>query len=132
MSDYAMPCLGETFDSYSAQLGAPMQTAVLAGAIMRRYRWRSSVVSVLFSGGRSAAAHYSYPTTQTDRRALPALLLDLHAADPCGTTVYCGETGALLTTHDCPHSAIAALDAETGSTRPLVVRDCLDLRGSRD
>ena len=127
MLDTLLPCLGEPFDAYTVRLGAPFQTAAFAGAILRRYRWRDSVISVLFSGGHSVALHCSYPETQFDRQALPSLLFDLHAEDPWGTAVYCGATGALLANHACPEAAIAALDAGSVSRRPRIVRECLDL-----
>jgi hypothetical protein len=127
MLDTLLPCLGEPFDAYTMRLGAPFQTAAFAGAILRRYRWRDSVLSVLFSAGRSVALHCSYPETQQDRRALPSMLFDLHAADPWGTTVYCGATGALLASRACSEAAITALDANLVSNRPRVVRECLDL-----
>jgi hypothetical protein len=127
MLDTLLPCLGEPFDAYSVRLGAPFQTAAFAGAILRRYRWRDSVLSVLFSAGRSVALHCSYPETQRDRWALPSLLFDLQAADPWGTAVYCGATGALLASHACPEAAIVALDAKLVSSRPRIVRECLDL-----
>jgi hypothetical protein len=128
MPETLVPCLGETFDAYSARLGAPLQTLVLAGVLLRRFRWRGTVISVLFTAGHSVALHCAYPATRLDRQALPALLFSLHAADPWGTTVYCGATGALLVSSGCPQGVLAALDSEDGSTRPRVVRECLDLR----
>jgi hypothetical protein len=124
-----IPSLDEPCATMTLCVGAPYTTLPLADGLLWRYRWRSSVLSVLFCGGRSVALHVTYPDSPSDARRLAAALLRRQARDRT-TKVCVGATGALLVGPACPPSARQALDTPTADGRPLVVRECHELRNA--
>jgi hypothetical protein len=124
-----IPALSELYDQLTMCVGAPYETVQLACGPVWRYRWRSSVISVLFAAGRSVALHIAYPDSSSDARLLAAALFR-RKATARQTKLYVGVTGALLVGATCPPSALQALDTSARDGRPLVVRECHELRNA--
>lgn len=109
-SPLATPRLGESAETFADRLGSPLHAMIVPGGILRQYRWRSGVLSVLFTDDASVALHCSYAASQRAGGVLVSSVAEFRPLDATRSKLVCGTTGWMIAMRSCRLAFLDVLD----------------------